>query len=158
MRSSSDLPIAWVRFTTFSLRRIFCTWFFTVSGLILRIAPISKFALAEVDPLQDVELAHREHALAGRLVRRGAAVGVALELRAHPRRMQRRREELREVGLARAGLPGRQAKVKRLIARPSAVVHAVHQQLRRAEALELAGERAARRAELRGRAPITTGW
>ena len=40
-RSSSDLPIAWVRFTTFSLRRIFCTWFFTVSGLILRIAPIS---------------------------------------------------------------------------------------------------------------------
>jgi hypothetical protein len=40
-RSSIDLPIAWVRFTTFSLRRIFCTWFFTVSGLILRIAPIS---------------------------------------------------------------------------------------------------------------------
>jgi len=45
MRSSSDLPIACVRFTTFSLRRIFCTWFFTVSGLILRIAPISKFDL-----------------------------------------------------------------------------------------------------------------
>jgi hypothetical protein len=40
-RSSSDLPMAWVRLTTFSLRRIFCTWFFTVSGLILRIAPIS---------------------------------------------------------------------------------------------------------------------
>ena len=40
-RSSIDLPIACVRFTTFSLRRIFCTWFFTVSGLILRIAPIS---------------------------------------------------------------------------------------------------------------------
>jgi hypothetical protein len=45
MRSSSALPIACVRFTTFSLRRIFCTWFFTVSGLILRIAPISKFDL-----------------------------------------------------------------------------------------------------------------
>jgi hypothetical protein len=45
MRSSSALPIAWVRFTTFSLRRIFCTWFFTVSGLILRMAPISKFDL-----------------------------------------------------------------------------------------------------------------
>ena len=45
MRSSSALPIAWVRFTTFSLRRIFCTWFFTVSGLILRIAPISKLLL-----------------------------------------------------------------------------------------------------------------
>jgi hypothetical protein len=40
-RSSSDLPMACVRFTTFSLRRIFCTWFLTVSGLILRIAPIS---------------------------------------------------------------------------------------------------------------------
>jgi hypothetical protein len=39
--SSSDLPIACVRLTTFSLRRIFCTWFFTVSGLILRMAPIS---------------------------------------------------------------------------------------------------------------------
>ncbi len=45
IRSSSALPIAWVRFTTFSLRRIFCTWFFTVSGLILRMAPISKFDL-----------------------------------------------------------------------------------------------------------------
>ena len=45
MRSSRDLPIAWVRLTTFSLRRIFCTWFFTVSGLILRIAPISKLLL-----------------------------------------------------------------------------------------------------------------
>jgi hypothetical protein len=45
IRSSSDLPIACVRFTTFSLRRIFCTWFFTVSGLIFRIAPISKFDL-----------------------------------------------------------------------------------------------------------------
>lgn len=45
IRSSSALPIACVRFTTFSLRRIFCTWFFTVSGLILRIAPISKLDL-----------------------------------------------------------------------------------------------------------------
>ena len=45
MRNSNDLPIACVRFTTFSLRRIFCTWFFTVSGLILRMAPISKFDL-----------------------------------------------------------------------------------------------------------------
>ena len=45
MRSSSALPIAWVRLTTFSFLRIFCTWFFTVSGLIFRIAPISKLLL-----------------------------------------------------------------------------------------------------------------
>jgi hypothetical protein len=40
-RSSIALPTAWVRFCTFNLRRIFWTWFFTVSGLISRITPIS---------------------------------------------------------------------------------------------------------------------
>jgi REP element-mobilizing transposase RayT len=45
MRSSRALPMAWVRLTTLSLRRIFWTWFLTVRGLILRIAPISKLLL-----------------------------------------------------------------------------------------------------------------
>jgi hypothetical protein len=40
-RSSIALPTACVRFWTFSFRRIFCTWFFTVSGLISRMTPIS---------------------------------------------------------------------------------------------------------------------
>src|SRR5262245_26770952 len=58
-----------------------------------------EIRLAEINPLQDVLLAHREHALAGSLLDRG---GGARELRAHPRRVQRRREKLREVSLARA--------------------------------------------------------
>src|SRR5438094_3157292 len=60
-----------------------------------------EVALAEINPLQDVELAHREHALPDRLLG-GAAFGAPLlELRAHPRRVQRGREELREIRLAR---------------------------------------------------------
>src|SRR4026208_2019370 len=47
--------------------------------------------LAEVEPLEDVELAHREHAAAGGLV--AAGVDALGELRAHPRRVQRRREQ-----------------------------------------------------------------
>src|SRR5438094_8182300 len=49
-----------------------------------------EVALAEVNPLQDVQLAHREDAAAGGLV--GAALGALGELRTHPCRMQRRRE------------------------------------------------------------------
>src|SRR5258705_202283 len=32
MRRASALPTACVRLSTFSLRSVFCTWFFTVSG------------------------------------------------------------------------------------------------------------------------------
>ena len=45
MRSARALPTAWVRFMTFSLRSVFYTWFFTVSGLISRIMPISMLLL-----------------------------------------------------------------------------------------------------------------
>ncbi len=45
MRSASALPTACVRLSTFSLRRVFCTWFFTVSGLMSRMMPISMLLL-----------------------------------------------------------------------------------------------------------------
>src|SRR6185437_2982490 len=45
MRSASALPTACVRLSTFSLRSVFCTWFFTVSGLMSRIMPISMLLL-----------------------------------------------------------------------------------------------------------------
>src|SRR2546429_7216681 len=48
--------------------------------------------LAEVDPLEDVHLAHGEHAAAGGLVT--GRLGALGELRAYPGSMQRRREEL----------------------------------------------------------------
>ena len=51
MRSSSALPIACVRLTTLSLRRIFWTWFLTVSA-----PPAAALAFAE----PQVRLAARE--------------------------------------------------------------------------------------------------
>src|SRR5438445_13204877 len=58
---------------------------------------------AEVDPLQDVELAHREDA-----VSRGpiGAAGRARYLGTHPGRVHSRGEELGEVELARANAAG----------------------------------------------------
>src|SRR5512138_955042 len=55
--------------------------------------------LAEIDPLEDVLLAHREHTLARGLLHRARR---ARELRAHPRAVHRRREQLGEIDLARA--------------------------------------------------------
>src|SRR5688500_2019198 len=65
-----------------------------------------EVALAEVDPLQDVLLAHREHALPDGLVAAVRAFGSPLQLRTHPCHVQRRREQLHEVGVARAQAAG----------------------------------------------------
>src|SRR5687767_4266493 len=86
--------------------------------------------LAEVDPLQDVQLAHREDALPGELVA-AAAVGAArLQLRAHQRGVQRRRHELREVGLARAGGSRPAGEDEQAERAAVGVMHAVHEELR----------------------------
>lgn len=45
MLCERHLATAWVRFCTLSLRRIFCTWFFTVSALMPRMRPISMLLL-----------------------------------------------------------------------------------------------------------------
>src|SRR2546425_12552295 len=56
-----------------------------------------EVALSEIDPLEDVELAHGKHATAGSLV--AGRLGALGELRAHPGGVQRRREELYQIGL-----------------------------------------------------------
>src|SRR5882672_6437704 len=99
-----------------------------------------ELRLAEIDPLQDVELAHGEDAAAGGLVAGG--LGALGELRANPRRVQRGREQLHEVRLALARAAGTAGEGKEADGAALGVMDAVHQELRRAEALELAGEAA----------------
>src|SRR5437588_8487335 len=93
---------------------------------------------AEVDPLQDVQLAHGEDAAAGGLV--AAALRALGELRAHPRRMQRGREQLHEVRLALTRAAGPAGEDEEAGGAALGVVDAVHQELRGAQALELARE------------------
>src|SRR5690348_18398213 len=96
-----------------------------------------EVALAEIDPLQDVLLAHREHALVVRLVR---GAGRARHLRAHPGRVHGGREELREIGLAWADAARTADEGEKAERAAVGVVHAVREKLRRAEARELARE------------------
>ena len=82
------------------------------------------------------------------LCRRGACrpprLGAALlQLRAHPGGVQRRREQLRQVGLARADAARPAGEGEQAERAAVGVVHAVHQELGGAEALQLARERAA---------------
>ncbi len=44
-RNVADLPTAWARLFTLSLRITFCRWFFTVGGLMPRIWPTSMLVL-----------------------------------------------------------------------------------------------------------------
>src|SRR5207244_5478392 len=96
--------------------------------------------LADLDPLQDVELANGEHAAAGGLV--AASFGALGELGAHPRRVQRGRQQLDQVGLALPGAARAAGKSEQADGAALGIMDAVHQELRGTEALELAGEAA----------------
>src|SRR3954468_12241074 len=106
--------------------------------------------LAQIDPLQYVELAHREDAAAGGLV--AAVLGALGELGAHPRRVQRRGEELHEVCLALAGGDGVGGEGEEADRAAVEIMDPVPKQVGGAEPLALALEAA--RADLAGGAEV----